>query len=611
MFPFSRRAQSWSMRRASVPAPGTPTNRALRPPLLSAALLSAALLVGCGPDPVNPGPGPVIVPPGSYSVSGTVSLPVLAAAALSLNTSSSLPDSAPNWNAPHVPGELLILNASPAALGQAALGQAALGQATLGQATLGQATLGRAGLSGLQTQALGQNSGGLVRVTVPAGQDEAAYAARLGRAGLDAQPNYLYSALGLPRVVPNDPGYPGNAGIAVGGGVFDQDYLTRIRAQDGWNALADAGLRPVGAVTAVLDTGIDAGHPDLQGRRLPGYDFGDNDPNPAEAPAGDVGHGTSSAGIIGAGGNNGLGLTGLTWSGQTILPVKVFADSGSASTAALAQGLDYAVKQGAKVVNMSLGLVGVNTDKVLAASLKAAADAGVTLVAAAGNTPGDGLYFPASDPNVLAVGALGRSDDLACYSARPAGSQKALDLVAPGGNAGSGSPSCLITSDDDILDLNDRSVPSSARSKNGYSLRAGTSEAAPQVSGAASLLRGFRPDLSAAQVKAILTGSARKVAGGPLLDVGAAIRAAAAQPLNTARPYALSVQAVSGGVLAKTFTGSGSLPAGASSVPYSLAGLAPGTYTLTAALTVGGQMYSGSGSVTLSADVGGQNIQTR
>ena len=594
MFPFSRRAQSWSMRRAPVPAPGTPTKRALRPPLLSAALLSAALLVGCSPDPVNPGPGPVIVPPGSYSVSGTVSLPVLGAAALSLNTSSSLPDSAPNWNAPHVPGELLILNASPAALGQA--------------------VLGRAGLSGLQTQALGQTVEGgssLMRVMVPAGQDEAAFAARLGRAGLDAQPNYLYSALGLPRIVPNDPGYPGNAGIAVGGGVFDQDYLTRIRAQDGWNALADAGLRPVGAITAVLDTGIDAGHPDLQGRLLPGYDFGDNDPNPAEAPAGDVGHGTSSAGIIGAGGNNGLGLTGLTWSGQTILPVKVFADSGSASTAALAQGLDYAVKQGARVVNMSLGLVGVNTDKVLAASLKAAADAGVTLVAAAGNTPGDGLYFPASDPNVLAVGALARTDDLACYSARPAAGQKGLDLVAPGGNAGSGSPSCLITSDDDILDLNDRSVPNSARSKNGYSLRAGTSEAAPQVSGAASLLRGFRPDLSAAQVKAILTGSARKVAGGPLLDVGAAIRAAAAQPLNTARPYALSVQAVSGGVLAKTFSGSGSLPAGASSVPYSLAGLAPGTYTLTAALTVAGQMYSGSGSVTLSADVGGQNIQTR
>ncbi|WP_370657314.1 S8 family serine peptidase [Deinococcus sp. KNUC1210] len=229
-------------------------------------------------------------------------------------------------------------------------------------------------------------------------------------------------------------------------------------------------------------------------------------------------------------------------------------------------------------------------------------------MAAAGNTADEGLYFPASDPNVLAVGALAKTDDLACYSARPKSGQKALDLVAPGGNAGTGTANCFSASDYDILGLDARSVPNSNRSQNGYGLRAGTSEAAPQVAGAASLLRAFRSDLSAAQIKGTLTGSAKTVAGGKLLDMGAAVRLAAALPGTSARAYSLSVQALQNTTVVKTFSANGTLAAGSSSAPYNVAGLSAGTYTLSATLKVSGQTYTGSSTVTVSGNVTGKTV---
>ncbi|GGR28024.1 S8 family peptidase [Deinococcus ruber] len=555
--------------------------------LWSVALLTAGLLAGCGPDSTTPtDPTTPTNPVNTYSVSGTVVLPGLPASAASLGVvTSSAAASVPNWSAPHVPGEVLILGSDTGTI---------------------TTTLSSAGLRNVQVDAV---SGSLQRVITPSGEDDAAFAARLAQAGLRVQPNYLYSALS----VPNDPGYPSstNAGIPIGNNAYDQDYLTRINAQAGWDELAAAGLQPVGAVTAVLDTGIDAGHPDLQGRLLPGYDFGDNDSNPAETTSGDVGHGTESAGIIGASTNNGIGLSGLTWSGQNVLPVKVFSNSG-ATTAALAKGIDYAVAQGAKVINMSLGItlaqLGGTPDPAVTASIQAAVGKNVVLVAAAGNTPDEGLYFPASDPNVLAVGALGQSDTLACYSARPKSGQKALDLVAPGGNAGTGTANCFSGSDYDILGLNARSVPNGSRSQNGYGLRAGTSESAPQVAGAASLLRAFRSDLSAAQIKGTLTGSAKAVAGGKLLDVGAAVRLAAALPGTSARAYSLSVQALQGTTVVKTFSANGTLAAGSSSAPYNVAGLSAGSYTLVASLKVSGQTYTGSSNVSVSANVADKTI---
>ena len=577
-------------------------------------LLTCSLLAACGgvvvPVPgtgsggtggAGGGTGPV----GTYSVSGDVLLPDAGVKVSSqeigsqesstqgLNSQRAQPD----WSLPHVPGEVLIVGGAD--------------QTTLGTLGLGSPDLGSPGVQGP------------VRVQTPAGESDQAFAARLAQAleagssaagqigaqglpsgGVLVQPNYLYSALS----VPNDPGYPAssNAGIVIGGTPYDQDYLPRINALGGWDAVQAAGKPVVGAVTAVLDTGIDRSHPEFQGRLLPGYDFANNDGDPSEALGGDVGHGTSSAGLIGAAGNNGAGLTGLTWSGQNLLPVRVFDDSGGATTLNLSRAIDYAAAQKARVVNMSLGLKGIGSDPALARSLQAAANAGLVLVAAAGNTAGDGLYYPASDPNVLAVGALGRTDDLACYSARPGSGQKALDLVAPGGNA-TGS-NCAADSPYGVLTLAPVGQSSSAAGpvQGGYALRIGTSEAAPLVSGAASLMVGARSDLRAAQVKAALTGSTRAVAGGKLLDVGAALRAALALPQNSARSYTLTVSA---GSVSKSF--SGTLAANSSNVPYSLSGLPAGQTTLKASLKVGTQTYSGTLGVNVNGNRSVQTIQSR
>ena len=439
--------------------------------------------------PPTPAPTPASCTSGTGSGSlGTQALPLQPLAVTDAGT--------PDWNAPHVAGEVLIVG-----------GQAATVTAT-------------ASSLGLQTQTM--TNLGLVRAVTPVGQSDRAFADSLRKEGLQVQPNYIYSALSTP----NDPGFPsGNrSGVTVNGVAYDQDYLTRINALAAWNTIGGA---PQGAKVAVLDTGVDFSHPDLQGRLLSGCDFGDNDNDPSEATGGDVGHGTSSTGLIGAVTNNGVGIAGLTWTGQNILPVKVFTNNG-ATTTALAQGIRYAAAQGAKVINMSLGFVG-SSDPTVASAIQAAAAADVLMVAAAGNTATEGLYYPASDTSVMAVGAIGGTDpkaanynDLACYSARPKTGQKALDLVAPGGNAGTGTDNCYVTSSYDILTL-------TTAAQGGYTLRAGTSEAAPQVSGAAALIRAFRPNLSANQVRAILTSTASTVSGGKLLNVGAAVAQAAKQ----------------------------------------------------------------------------------
>ncbi|MBB5297365.1 hypothetical protein E5F05_03150 (plasmid) [Deinococcus metallilatus] len=550
-------------------------------------LLLGALLVGCG-SPSAPG----------YTVRGNVLLPSGVALGTSPagGTAADVADLDALWQLPHVPGEVLLET------GTGGLGAQAL-------------TV----LSGVRLQAVPGTD--LQLAATPAGETDAAFARRLAGAGVRAQPNFVYQAL----AVPNDPGFPGDnrPGVKVGGVAYDQDYLTRIDALGGWNRLEALGKTVDGALTAVLDTGVDRSHPELAGRLRPGFDFcsklvgqacqgTDNDPS--EVTAGDVGHGTSSAGLIAANTNNGVGLASLTWRG-TVLPVKVFGTNGttsSATSASVTAGLRYATDQGARVINMSLGFSGGQVDPALSQAIRDAAAADIVLVAAAGNTRGDGLYYPASDPNVLAVGALSQDDNtLACYSARPLPGQKPLDLVAPGGQAGSDTTSCYISSPYDILTL--------TTVQNGsYTLRAGTSEAAPQVSGTAALLRAAFPGLTADQIRQALKQGARTTGAGAMLNVTGAVNRAASLvgPPSSGKAYTLNVRALSGDqqVMAKTFQGT--LTASQKSVPYVLSGLPAGTYQLRATLQVEGQAqpFSGSAQVTVPSGSGGeatQDIQTQ
>jgi subtilisin family serine protease len=250
----------------------------------------------------------------------------------------------------------------------------------------------------------------------------------------------------------------------------DQQWgLNALQADTVW-AAGDAS----GQVVAVIDTGVDASHPDLAGVVRVGRDFvqtGDAryDPN---------GHGTHVAGVVAAVGGNGIGGAGLA-QGAQILPVRVMDSTGSGYDSDAARGLVWAADHGATVANMSLG--GPDRSAVLDSAISYALGKGVTIVAAAGNAglDGDPTLWPAADPGVIAVGAVD------AYGVRPGWSSTGshLAVVAPG-------VSILST------------VPGG-----GYQSWSGTSMAAPFVSAAAALLK-HRSVLGPAAVRTQLMATA-------------------------------------------------------------------------------------------------------
>jgi subtilisin family serine protease len=235
-----------------------------------------------------------------------------------------------------------------------------------------------------------------------------------------------------------------------------------------------------GQVVGVVDTGVDASHPDLAGVVLPGTDIvsggdGWTDPN---------GHGTHVAGIVAAVADNGIGGAGLA-QGAQILPVRVMAADGSGWDSDAAEGMVWAVDHGATVINLSIG--GPDPSPVMDTAVKYALGKGVPVVVAAGNEgdAGNPVEWPAADPGVIAVGAVDAS------GVRPAWSSTGshLAVVAPG---------VRITS----------TVPVSAADPSGFATWDGTSMAAPFVSAAVALLRHAQPTLTVAGVRKRLMDTA-------------------------------------------------------------------------------------------------------
>jgi thermitase len=220
-------------------------------------------------------------------------------------------------------------------------------------------------------------------------------------------------------------------------------------------------------VVAVVDTGIDASHPDLAGRIGPGWDFVDDDSTPEDGN----GHGTHVSGIIAADAGNGIGVDSVA-PGATIMPVRVLDSGGSGSDANVAAGIDWATDHGANVINLSLGgavpTSGLGLGDAITAAVQHALDQGVIVVSAAGN---DGLPFCENDSfggKVLCVGAVDKRENRSFFSSFGSG----LSLVAPGGSDMPGT-------DEDVL---------STWNDGGYQELAGTSQATPHVSGVAALL---------------------------------------------------------------------------------------------------------------------------
>jgi subtilisin family serine protease len=307
-----------------------------------------------------------------------------------------------------------------------------------------------------------------------------------------AEPNYILTADRLPDDPRLDEQYAWyNTGQT--GGVPGAD----IDARRAWNITT--GSRDV--LVAVIDSGIDASHPDLAANvwtnpaEIPGngidddgngfvddvhgWDFVNNDNDPSD----DNGHGTHVTGTIGAVGNNGLGVVGVAWQ-VSLLPVKFLDQLGIGQVSDSIRAIDYAHMMGARVINGSWG--GGSLSLALKDAIAAGVPEGVVFVAAAGNTEENldvNAQYPASFdlPNLVSVAATDENDELAPFSNWGA---KSVLLGAPG-----------------VLILS--TLPGER-----YVLASGTSMAAPMVTGAVALLDSVEPGLEPATIVSRLASSA-------------------------------------------------------------------------------------------------------
>jgi subtilisin family serine protease len=314
------------------------------------------------------------------------------------------------------------------------------------------------------------------------------------------QPNYIIQA--LPTTLENDLEEPlsGNTNFVDNPAIAerpkeivpaqvdpstDLSYgLTKIMAPQAWNTTK--GTQNV--VVAVIDTGVDYNHEDLSFNMwtnpnptkndVVGWDFANGDALPYD----DNNHGTHVAGIIGAVGENGIGTSGVNQR-VSLMALKFLDSYGAGVTSDAVNAINYAVQNGAKIINASWGGYSMGRNKALKAAIQLAETQGVLFVAAAGNEGNDNdanPMYPASFqiPNILSVAATDSDDDMAAFTHDGSNyGATSVHLAAPGKEIFSTFP------------------------LNKYKAISGTSMAAPFVAGAAALLLAQNPSWTYTQLK--------------------------------------------------------------------------------------------------------------
>ena len=331
----------------------------------------------------------------------------------------------------------------------------------------------------------------------------------------------------------------------------EQWYLENIAAYDAWDVHTGDGS----VVVAILDTGIDLDHPDLEENiwvntgeiaddgidndnngwvdDVNGYDFIDDDGTPVPTQGesfdeGAVSHGTVIAGIVGAVGDNDEGIAGIVWDVQ-LMSVRILDNQGIGDSNLARQGVEYAVANGAHVINLSF--TGFDFDDALRRAIQDAYEAGVVVVAAMGNADNGGInidhspIFPAcfgeraQEDWILGVAATDENDvksDFSNYGA------VCTDISAPGEDIFS-----AVYQDDDWQAVSEGFY------EEGWS---GTSMASPMVAGAAALLKSAYPSLTPDDIKSVLrlsvdpvtaTGDAKGKMGAGRLNIATALELAA------------------------------------------------------------------------------------
>jgi hypothetical protein len=271
----------------------------------------------------------------------------------------------------------------------------------------------------------------------------------------------------------------------------DAWHLATMNVPTAWDSSLGNGV-----IVAVLDTGVDATHPDLQGQLVPGWNMYDNNSNTADV----YGHGTKVAGVVAARSNNTIGVTSIAWNAK-VMPVRISGLDGWASYSTIASGLNWAADNGAKVANISYAVSGSGTVTSAAENLRSK---GGVVCAAAGN---DGNQLStAPNPSIITVSATNSSDILAGWS----NYGSLIDVAAPGAGIWS------------------------TKNGGGYASVSGTSFSSPATAAVVALIMARNPSLSPAQVENVLMSSAADLGtpgqddffGHGRIDAAAAVAAA-------------------------------------------------------------------------------------